>query len=107
MTEGTVVMQTQHVLVSCGLGLVVGGLIAWLFRFPRNWIGFVISLAVALISPWIGISTRLIDIQGKFVVHANFFLVSLFVALAVAYIIRLLKKPEPMERPKVTKYLSD
>lgn len=108
MTESTFVLQTQHVIVSCAFGLVIGGLIAWRFRFPRNWLGFVISLAVAMISPWIGVSSRLVDIRGQYVIYANFFLVSLFAVLAVAYIIRLLRRPdEQSARPKVTKYLSD
>jgi hypothetical protein len=80
-------------ILSLGIGVTLAAAVVRLIKWPKGWVGFIITVICAGLSPFIGVTTWLIGIgegaerQG---INLSYFLLAFWVTLMVVYLVRLL-----------------
>ncbi len=92
----------HNVIASIIAGMGIGLLVAIRYRRPRGWIAFGLLVLLMLISPSVGVHTRLIGIGNaienpahSFIIHCNIFLLSFTMTLNVGFIWRIIRGYKP------------
>jgi hypothetical protein len=82
----------QGVGASIIIGLLLGTLIGTRFRFPKEWTGFMVTVALNIMAPFIGQGVILVGItQWNITIVFNYLLLGLITPINIAFVWRFVQ----------------